>query len=114
MPAAAGVVQEAGVPARPSISTRHRRQEPNACRLSVAQSLGSLIPASMAARMIDVPVGTVMGKPSTVRVMVVSALAAGAPKSISRIRCMGGLYLKLFPRSRGKCPLSGAGGDGGA
>ena len=30
MPAATGVVQEAGVPLRPSISTRQRRQEPNA------------------------------------------------------------------------------------
>jgi len=40
MPASAGVVQEAGVPFRPSISTRQRRQEPKASRLSVAQSLG--------------------------------------------------------------------------
>ena len=40
MPSSAGVVQEAGVPLRPSISTRHRRQEPNASRLSVAHSLG--------------------------------------------------------------------------
>ena len=30
MPAPTGVVHEAGVPPRPSISTRHRRQEPNA------------------------------------------------------------------------------------
>ena len=30
MPGATGVVQEAGVPPRPSISTRHTRQEPNA------------------------------------------------------------------------------------
>ena len=29
MPGSQGVVQEAGVPRRPSISTRHRRQEPN-------------------------------------------------------------------------------------
>ena len=59
MPFATGVVQEAGVPARPSISTRHSRQEPNASSMSVAQSLGILVPSSIAARMIEVPSGTV-------------------------------------------------------
>ena len=34
-----------GVPARPSISTRHRRQEPKASSMSVAQSLGIWMPA---------------------------------------------------------------------
>ena len=59
MPASTGVVQEAGVPRRPSISTRHRRQEPNGSRLSVAQSFGILMPISAAARMTEVPAGTV-------------------------------------------------------
>ena len=58
MPAATGVVQEAGVPARPSISTRHRRHDPKASTMSVAQSLGICVPISMAARMIEVPSGT--------------------------------------------------------
>ena len=44
MPAATGVVQEAGVPARPSISTRHSRHEPNASRMSVAHSFGICVP----------------------------------------------------------------------
>ena len=60
-PAATGVVQEAGVPARPSISTRHSRHEPNASSMSVAQSLGICVPISIAARMIEVPSGTVTG-----------------------------------------------------
>ena len=55
MPSATGVVQEAGVPLRPSISTRQSRQEPNASRLSVAQSFGTSMPAILAARMIEVP-----------------------------------------------------------
>ena len=59
MPSATGVVQEAGVPLRPSISTRQRRQEPKASTMSVAQSFGTSMPASIAARMIEVPSGTV-------------------------------------------------------
>ena len=61
MPGATGVVQDAGVPLRPSISTKHMRQLPKLFRVSVAQSLGILIPASIDARMIDVPSGTVTG-----------------------------------------------------
>ena len=79
MPFATGVVQEAGVPARPSISTRHSRQEPNASTLSVAQSLGICVPISMAARMIEVPAGTVTLAPSMVSVTVLAALEAGVP-----------------------------------
>ena len=56
----AGVVQEAGVPARPSISIRQSRQEPKASTMSVAQSFGICVPASIAARMIEVPSGTVI------------------------------------------------------
>ena len=79
----AGVVQEAGVPARPSISIRQSRQEPNASTMSVAQSFGICVPASMAARMIEVPSGTVMLWPSMVSVTIVSDFERGVPKSIS-------------------------------
>ena len=47
------------MPPRPSISTRQTRQEPKASSMSVAQSFGISTPASIAARMIDVPSGTV-------------------------------------------------------
>ena len=79
MPSATGVVQEAGVPGRPSISTRQSRQEPNASTMSLAQSFGTLMPACIAARMIEVPSGTVTAKPSIVRDTVVAAFAAGVP-----------------------------------
>ena len=79
MPGATGVVQEAGVPLRPSISTRHRRQEPKLFSMSVAQSLGTLMPASAAARMMEVPSGTVTSWPSMLRVTVFSAVTAGVP-----------------------------------
>ena len=72
MPGATGVVHDAGVPARPSISTRHRRQEPNASTMSVAQSFGICVPISMAARMIDVPSGTETVWPSIVSATVFS------------------------------------------
>ena len=68
IPAATGVVQEAGKPLTPSISTRQTRQEPKGSRESVAQSLGTLTPASAAARITEVPAGTVMSIPSTDRV----------------------------------------------
>ena len=70
MPSSAGVVQEAGVPLRPSISTRHRRQEPNASRLSVAQSLGIGLSIRAAAAITDVPGGTLTLRPSMVSVTV--------------------------------------------
>ena len=79
MPGIAGVVQEDGVPLRPSISTRQRRQEPNASTMSVAQSFGMAMPASMEARMIDVPSGTVTVKPSTVSVTSFSDFEGGVP-----------------------------------
>jgi hypothetical protein len=75
----AGVEQEAGVPARPSISTRHWRHETNASTLSVAQSFGIWVPDSIAARIIDVPSGTVISMPSIVSVTVFSAREAGVP-----------------------------------
>ena len=79
MPSITGVVQEAGVPARPSISTRHSRQEPNASSISVAQSLGIWFPTSMAARMMDVPSGTSTFMPSMTRATSFSDLEAGVP-----------------------------------
>ena len=79
MPGATGVVQDAGVPARPSISHRHTRQEPNASSVSVAQSFGMRMPASIAARMIDVPAGTVTSWPSIVSVTCSVAALSGVP-----------------------------------
>ncbi len=79
MPSATGVVQDDGVPARPSTSTRHSRQEPKASTMSVAQSFGILVPISIAARMIDVPSGTVTGWPSMVSVTLVFARERGVP-----------------------------------
>jgi len=47
--------------------------------MSVAQSLGISTPPSIAARMIEVPSGTEMDLPSTVRVTVFSDPDAGVP-----------------------------------
>ena len=77
MPGAAGVVHDAGVPLRPSISTRHRRHDPNGSRLSVAHSFGMSIPAIAAARMTDVPSGTSTVSPS----MVTSTVAGDGSRS---------------------------------
>ena len=78
-PSATGVVQEAGVPPRPSISTRQTRHEPNASSMSVAHSFGISTPASIAARMIEVPSGTVTLRPSISSVTAFSDLEAGVP-----------------------------------
>ena len=79
MPGATGVVQDAGVPARPSISTRHTRHEPNASSESVAHSFGMRIPAAIAARITEVPAGTVTSCPSIVSVTCSVAALAGVP-----------------------------------
>ncbi len=47
--------------------------------MSVAHSFGTAMPASLAARMIEVPSGTVTGKPSTVSVTLRSDFEAGVP-----------------------------------
>src|SRR3984957_15297245 len=106
-PGMTGVVQEAGVPLRPSISIRHIRQEPKASTMSVAQSFGICVPASIAARMIEVPSGTVMLWPSMVSVTMVSDLERGVPKSVSWISDMAislfrslkalGSWAEIFP-----------------
>ena len=79
MPGATGVVQEAGVPLRPSISTRQRRQDPKASSESVAQSLGILVPSSIAARMMEVPSGTVTERPSISSVTMLGEPDFGVP-----------------------------------
>ena len=79
MPGATGVVQEAGVPLRPSTSMTQSRQEPNALMLSVAQSFGISVPTSIAARMIDVPSGTVTLLPSMVSVTDFTDGDSGVP-----------------------------------
>jgi hypothetical protein len=79
MPSATGVVHDAGVPARPSISIRHNRQEPNASSMSVAHSFGISMLASMAARITDVPSGTEICLPSMESATFLSALEAGVP-----------------------------------
>jgi hypothetical protein len=47
--------------------------------MSVAQSFGISMPASMEARMMEVPSGTVTALPSTVSVTVFSDWATGVP-----------------------------------
>ena len=81
IPSSAVVVQEAGKPRRPSISTRHIRQDPNDLRESVAHSLGIFIPLSDAARITDEPSGTVTLTPSIDNVIIVSLSLSGVPKS---------------------------------
>ena len=77
-PSSAGVVQEAGVPLRPSISTRQRRQEPNASRLSVAQSFGIGVADQRRGRHDRGSRGTLTSRPSMVSVTV------GAPDADRR------------------------------
>ena len=81
MPGATVVVQEAGKPLRPSISTRQRRQEPKAFSVSVAHSFGICVSASAAARMTEVPAGTVTVAPSISSVTASSDFAGGVPRS---------------------------------
>ena len=83
MPCATGVVHEAGNPFMPSICTKHRRQEPKASSCSVAQSLGIFTSESAAARITEVPAGTVTSCPSMVRVTRVTLSRFGVPRSCS-------------------------------
>ena len=98
MPGATGVVQEAGVPARPSISTRHRRQLPKLSSESVAQSFGTLMPASIAARMIEVPSGTVTSWPSMVS--VTSSVDVTVRRAVVEFLNQGHVSLQSSGRSR--------------
>ena len=115
----AGVVQEAGVPRRPSISTRQSRHDPNASIESVAQSFGILVPSDMAAAITDVPRGTVMLAPSMVSVTLAVSCLTGVPKSISETRGMValGLYSAASQsggraKSCGKCLMALSTGTG--
>src|SRR5258708_12658331 len=94
IPASAGVVQEAGVPFRPSISTRQRRQDPKASTLSVAQSLGIGLSIIAAAAMTEVPGETLTWRPSMVSVTVAAPVRIGLPASSSSNTALP--YL-LFP-----------------
>ncbi len=97
IPASAGVVQEAGVPLRPSISIRHRRQEPKASTLSVAQSLGIGLSIIAAAAITDVPGGTLTWRPSMVSVTVASPVRIGVPVSSS---CNSAMVVSYSAASR--------------
>src|SRR5271168_2943320 len=97
----AGVVQEAGVPFRPSISTRHRRHDPKASRLSVAQSLGIGLSIRAAAAITDVPGGTLTLRPSIVSVTVGSPMRIGVPVSSS---CKSAIAYLLFRRGARRRP----------
>jgi hypothetical protein len=81
MPAVTSVVQDAGKPLRPSISTRQSRHEPKALSVSVAQSLGICVRAIAAARITDVPAGTVTAWPSISSETDSFASLDGVPKS---------------------------------
>src|SRR6202046_288537 len=100
IPASAGVVQEAGVPLRPSISIRHRRHEPNASTLSVAQSLGIGLSIKAAAAITDVPGGTLTLRPSMVSVTDGSPVRIGVPVSSSCNSAIGTLLFRRDARGR--------------
>src|SRR5271165_3863721 len=94
MPGSAGVVHEAGVPLRPSISTRQRRHDPKASRLSVAQSFGIGLSTSAAAAMTEVPGGTLTWRPSIVRVTLGAPVRIGVPTSSSCKSAIGELLFR--------------------
>src|SRR3984957_13912008 len=95
IPASAGVVHEAGVPLRPSISTRQSRHDPKASTLSVAQSLGIGLSIRAAAAITDVPGGTLTLRPSMVSVTVAAPVRIGVPISSS---CNSAIADLLFRR----------------
>jgi hypothetical protein len=70
------------VPLRPSISTTQSRHEPKEFKLSEAQSLGIVVSSILAARITEVPAGTVIACPSMVTVTFSVELLAGVPKSV--------------------------------
>jgi len=74
--------------------------------MSVAQSFGICVPASIAARMIEVPSGTVTLCPSMVSVIMVSDLERGVPKSISWISDMAIVLYSAACRAVGVAPKS--------
>src|SRR5262245_21228592 len=88
MPGSTGVVHDAGYPRRPSISTRHNRQDPNGSRLTVAHSLGHCMPAVAAASMTELPSGTLTGTPLISRETILPDSLAGVPLSVAVIACI--------------------------
>src|ERR1700729_447346 len=100
LPPSAGVVQEAGVPFRPSISTRQRRQEPKASTLSVAQSFGIGLSIRAAAAITEVPGGTLTLRPSMVSVTVASPVRIGVPVSSSCNSAMADLLFRRDAHGR--------------
>ena len=90
---------------------RQRRQEPNASTMSEAQSFGTFIPASMEARMIEVPSGTVTSFPSMVSVIIFSEVTGGCAvvdflnqrHLMLLFRRYGGNALGAGRKSSGKC-----------
>jgi hypothetical protein len=88
MPSAAIVVHEAGRPFTPSICTRHSRHEPKASSCSVAHSLGIFTSDNAAARITDVPAGTLISRPSMVNVTILALSRRGVPRSGSSIDIM--------------------------
>src|ERR1700722_1356343 len=100
IPASAGVVQEAGVPLRPSISTRQRRHDPKASTLSVAQSFGIGLSIIAAAAITDVPGGTLTWRPSMVSVTVDAPVRMGVPVSSSCNSAMAGLLFRRDAHGR--------------
>ena len=81
IPGSTVVVHDAGNPRRPSICTTHSRHEPNASSESVAHSFGTFTPDCAAARITEVPAGTVTGVPSISSVTSVADSRAGVPAS---------------------------------
>src|SRR5580658_7242899 len=100
MVSSAGVVEEAGVPLRPSISTRHRRQDPKASSLSVAQSLGIGLSMRAAAAITEVPRGTLTLRPSMVSVTIAAPARIGVPVSSSCNKAMAYLLFRRDTRRR--------------
>ena len=92
MPASTGVVQEAGVPLRPSISTRQSRQEPNASSISVAHRRGICVPRLAAAAITEVPAGTLTLCPSMVSVTIAPPGRIGVPELNSWMRPIRASY----------------------
>ena len=67
-------------PLRPRFPPDTAGTKPKASTISVAQSLGICVPISIAARMIEVPSGTVTAWPSMVSAHVFFAVERGVPK----------------------------------
>src|ERR1017187_5206395 len=82
----------------------HSRHDPNGSSESVAQSLGTWIPASAAARITEVPAGTATARPSISNATVVVARRSGVAKSLSArapLASISDLARRVLDKSRG-------------